>query len=75
MILKSLSFLLILVTLIDELDFKDEKMILTLPMLNDPYIHIEWLVNIKNYSSMIIFDIENFDGNTPAELILPQSKI
>jgi hypothetical protein len=41
----------------------------------NPFIHIEWLVNVENYSSMIIFDIENFDGNTSAELIVPQGKI
>lgn len=61
--------------MINELDFKDDKLVLTLSMLLEPFIHIEWLVNIGNYSSVIIFDIENIDGNTPAELILPQSRV
>jgi hypothetical protein len=36
-------------------------------------MHIEWIISMDN-RSMIIFDIENLDGNKPAELILPQSK-
>jgi len=61
--------------MINEINFKEDKMVITLPMTIEPFIHIEWLITVENYSSIIIFDIENFDGNTQAELILPQSRI
>jgi hypothetical protein len=59
----------------NEVNFTDDYLLLSLPVIMNPFIHIEWLVNVENYSSMIIFDIENFDGNTSAELIVPQGKI
>jgi len=59
----------------NEVNFTDDYLLLSLPVTTNPFIHIEWLVNIENYSSMIIFDIENFDGNISAELIVPQGKI
>jgi hypothetical protein len=49
-------------------------MVLTPPVTLDSYIHIEWLISV-NDSSIIIIDIENFDGNTPAKLLILQSKI
>ena len=49
-------------------------MVLTSPITLNPFIHIEWLINI-NTSSTIIFDIENLDGKASADLILPQSNI
>jgi len=60
--------------MINERNFNEDKMVLTVPMILDPFIHIEWLISVENYSSIIIFDIENVDGNTPAELIIPQSR-
>jgi hypothetical protein len=61
-----------LVTLVHYLIFHDDNMTLTPSMASESYIHIEWHLSL-NGSSPIIFDIENFDGKTPAELILPQS--
>ncbi len=60
--------------MMNKINFKEDSLVLTLPMILNPFIYIEWLVTVENYSSIIIFDIENFDGDTPAELILPQSK-
>ena len=62
-------------TTIDEVNFKSDSILLTLPVNWHPFIHHEWLVRVENYSSVIILDIENFDGTTPAELIIFQSKI
>ncbi len=67
-------FVFSVVTIINEINLKKDQIMLTLPMIFDPFVHIEWLINIENYSSIIIFDIENFDRNIPAELIIPQSK-
>jgi hypothetical protein len=60
--------------MINERNFNEDKMVLTVPMILGPFIHIEWLITLENYSSIIVFDIENVDGNTPAELIIPQSR-
>jgi hypothetical protein len=49
-------------------------MVLTPPVTLDSYIHIEWLISV-NDSSMVIIDIENLDGDTPAKLLILQSKI
>jgi hypothetical protein len=61
------------VTTITEVTFKDNNLVLSPPITSHPFMYIEWLI-IMNNSSMIIFDIENFDGTTPAELTIPQSK-
>lgn len=53
--------------------FENESMSLVPPPTLDPFIHVEWFVSM-NTSSTIIFDIENLDGNTPAELILYKGK-
>jgi hypothetical protein len=58
----------------NEVNFTTDYLFLSLPVISNPFIHIEWLVNIENYTSMIIFDIENFDGNIPAELIISSNK-
>ena len=58
----------------DEITFQETSMVLTPPKILDSYIHIEWLIS-TNDSSRIIIDIENLDGNTPAELIILQSNI
>ncbi len=63
-----------IVTTINEINFQENSMILTPPITLDSYIHIEWLISV-NDSSIIIIDIENFDGNTPAKLFISQSKI
>jgi len=60
--------------MIDEITFKDNNLILAPPITLHPFMYIEWLIYLDNRSA-IIFDIENFDENIPAELILPQSKI
>lgn len=55
--------------------FNDEQLYLTLPVNAHPFIQHQWLIHAETNSSKLIFDIANFDGNTPAELILFQSKL
>ncbi|CAF1189573.1 unnamed protein product [Adineta ricciae] len=55
------------------LTFNDDSLILTPSLASESYISIEWIISL-NDSSGIIFDIENFDGKTPAELILPENE-
>ena len=71
------AFLLrcLIVTTTNEVLFNSDQLLLTLPVKAYPFIHHEWLIDMENFSSTIIFDIENFDGQTPAELIIFQSKI
>ena len=64
-----------LVTTINEVIFNDEQLHLTLPVNAHPFIQHQWLIHAENNSSKLIFDIANFDGNTPAELIFFQSKL
>ena len=59
----------------NEVLFSPDQLLLTLPVKAYPFIHHEWLIDMENSSSTIIFDIDNFDGQTPAELIIFQSKI
>ncbi len=63
-----------IVTTINEITFQENSMVLTPPVTLDSYIHIEWLISV-NDSSMVIIDIENLDGDTPAKLLILQSKI
>ena len=69
-----MKILFALVTTIIRVTFNDNILVLTPPITFHPFMHIEWLISMTN-SSKIIFDIENFDGFLPAELILPLSKI
>lgn len=56
------------------MNFQDEQLQLTLPVNAHPFIEHQWLIDAEDNTGKIIFDIENFDGNTPAELIIFQSK-
>ncbi|CAF3147590.1 unnamed protein product, partial [Rotaria sp. Silwood2] len=61
------------ITKINKITFNDNHMVLMPPRTIHPFIHIEWSVSMDN-SSIIIFDIENFNRNTPAELIIRQDE-
>lgn len=59
---------------INPITFNGDNMTLVPPNKSYPYIHSEWLISMEN-SSAIIFDIENFDANTPAELLIHNGNI
>ncbi|CAF1032759.1 unnamed protein product [Rotaria sordida] len=61
------------ITKINKITFKNDHMVLLPSIRMHPFIHIEWLVSMDN-SSIIIFDIENFDRDTTAELIIRQDE-
>ena len=71
--MSKMSFLL--VTNIYQIDFDQNHLILPFPNIFDPFVHIEWSISQRNVSSMIIFDIENVDGNTPADLFIVERMI
>lgn len=57
----------------DEVSFHTDRLPLSLPVKAYPFIHHEWFIDMDNFSSIIVFDIENVDENLSAELILFQS--
>ncbi|CAF4204987.1 unnamed protein product [Rotaria socialis] len=59
------------ITIINKITFERTYMALAPPITLDPFIHIEWLISM-NDSSLIIFDVENLDGKTSAELTVHQ---
>ncbi|CAF1467779.1 unnamed protein product [Adineta steineri] len=59
------------ITTINEVIFEENNMTLTPSNTLDSYVHIEWLITL-NDSSMVIIDVENLDGNTPAKLFIIQ---
>lgn len=60
------------VTKFYQIDFDDveQNLLLPLPNSSDPFVHFEWLVTQKNVSSRIIFDVENSDEKTSADLLI-----
>jgi hypothetical protein len=63
------------VTTIYEVDFNEGSLVLGPPNASDPFIHVEWLISVKNLSTIIVFDIENSDGPSPAELTILQGTV
>ena len=59
-------------TIIQEVNFNEDSLVLTPPAASDPFIHIEWLISAEHLSTIVVFDIENSDGSSPAELIILQ---
>ncbi|CAF5180622.1 unnamed protein product, partial [Rotaria magnacalcarata] len=60
-------------TIINKITFERNYTALAPPITLDPFIHIEWLISL-NDSSLIIFDVENLDGKTSAELTIHQDE-
>ena len=59
-------------TTIYEVNFNEDSLVLAPPTASNPFIHVEWLISAENLSAIIVFDIENSDGSSPAELTILQ---
>ena len=62
-------------TTLYEVNFNEDSLVLAPPVAPDPFIHVEWLISAENLSAIIVFDIENSDGSSPAELTILQGTI
>ena len=70
-----IPFSIFLETSVQTIEFTDDHLVLLPPITSDQCIYSEWLVSQEDSSSFVIFDVENSDGNTPAELTIVEGRL